>query len=89
MGREAAERTLPVISTEAEQPALSEAEGSGEIRPATEAGQALKPWASTVRVPDSSTTPRIKSGAPVGMTGWERSAVAGKAPAGGAAARAG
>ncbi|MDE0704042.1 MAG: hypothetical protein OXH59_09995, partial [Rhodospirillaceae bacterium] len=44
-------------------------EASGEIRLATEAGQALAPWVSTVRGPDFSTPPRIKSGAPVEMTG--------------------
>ncbi len=49
---------------------------SGEIRPATEAGRTLRPWASTERSPDFSpstgsgqaTPPRPGAGAPVGMT---------------------
>ncbi len=41
---------------------------SGEIRPATEAGRTLRPWASTARSPDFSAPPRPEAGAPVEMT---------------------
>ena len=75
----------PVISTGAPQSRhfdrsiapprhFDRSEASGEIRPATDAGQALKPWASMERGPDFSTPPRIKSGAPVEKTGRGKAA---------------
>ncbi len=51
----------PVISTEAEQPALSEVEGSGEIRPATGAGQAPEPLASMERPPGFSPSASLRA----------------------------
>ncbi len=45
----------------AEQPALSEVEGSGEIRLATEAGQMLEPAASMERSPDFSPSNSLRA----------------------------